>query len=118
MCSSDFATVGAEMLILGGRRDRHDWVALHVLEDAQHRPRRAAQRLDLAAVRLEERHNTAGGARGLVGSLPHASEEEVEPCLPVSFGPDSVEQVVVGGAVRLEVETQVEDGFTQRVRCT
>jgi len=88
-------------------RDGHDRVALHVPEDAHHRGGWPAQCPNLTPVLIEQSHDAARGGGRLIGGLADAGEEEVEPGLPVPLRAHAVQQVVVGRAVRLEVEAQV-----------
>ncbi len=55
---------------------------------------------------------------GAIGGDAHAFEEEVEPRLPVALAAHAVEQVVVGRAVPLQVEAEVEERLVQYRRAT
>jgi hypothetical protein len=48
----------------------------------------------------------------------HAFKEEGEPRLPVPIAPNAIQEFIVGGAVLLEVEAQVEKRFTQHTGMT
>ena len=83
------------------------------LRCAQHRCRRTAQPLDLAVVILKNAEDAARCGRSLFGSVPDTGQEEFQPGLPLALRPHSVQQVVIGGPVLLEIEAQVEDWFAQ-----
>ena len=59
---------------------------------------RTAQRLDLTAVLLKNGEDPARGGHGLLGGVPDAGEEEVQPDLPVVLGPHAVQRN--GGKIR------------------
>jgi hypothetical protein len=95
---------------------------LQGLVDAQRRAGAAAGRPDALAVFLEHGGEALGGGEGGVGDLVDAVEEEGHPGLPVAVAAHAVQEVVVGGAVLLEVQAQVEQrlaegpGVTEQTR--
>ena len=60
------------------------------------------------AVALAELQDVPSGIRRGAADLDDAAQEEAHPPLPVPIGPDRLEAVVVLGAVRLQVDREVE----------
>ncbi len=60
------------------------------------------------AVLLKHAEETAGRVGGLVGGLFDALQEKIQPLLPCAMSADTLQQLVVGGAVALEIEAEVE----------
>ena len=85
--------------------------------DAQCGAGDASELADAVAIRLEELRQLLGGCNGLQRGLANADDEEPEPALPVAVGSDSLEKVVVRGAVRLEVEAEVKQRLAQHALC-
>jgi hypothetical protein len=118
MCSNDFATVGAEMPIFPAAPGIETMGLRCMLEDSKHGRRRLAQSFDLSLMFLEERQDAARRGGGLLGSVAHSREEEIEPRLPIAFRSHPIEQIVVCSAVLLEIEAQVKDRLPQYARRT
>src|SRR5258708_898598 len=76
---------------LSSSGDRDDGISLHMFEYAQDRCGRAAQCFDLAAVVLKDGYDSSRGAGSLLGGVPDAGQEEVDPRLPIAPGPHPVE---------------------------
>jgi hypothetical protein len=60
---------------------------------------------------VKQRHDATRSTRGLVCCLFHASEKKIEPRFPVAFGTDTIQEIVIGCAVSLEIEAQVQNGL-------
>jgi hypothetical protein len=74
---------------------------------AQGRPSAIGGR-DSLPVLLEQRHDATSGIERLVRRLGDSIEEELEPGLPSPALANLLQQAVVVGPMRLEVEAEVE----------
>src|SRR4051812_22816773 len=74
--------------------------------------RAATEPVDLVAVCLDERPDRARGGGRRARDRDHTFEEELEPLFPRALRSDTLEVVVVGVPMLLEVEAQVQ----QRLR--
>ena len=109
MSDSAALTVGVERPValdqpVGGE----EGVLLQQIVDAQRRSGALAPDRDPLPVLLEQRDDAGGGVERLVGGLGDAIEEEFEPGFPGSVLADLLEQPVIVGAMRLEIEAEVE----------
>src|ERR1035438_6192070 len=86
----------------GGVGNRHNRMALHVLEDAQRGGCRAPQFLDFAEVFRKDLQNSLRGGRALRSSVPDTGQEEVQPSLPVTLHAYPVQKFIVSRAMRSE----------------
>ncbi|MFN8422077.1 MAG: hypothetical protein U0470_01375 [Anaerolineae bacterium] len=72
----------------------------------------SARLLNGGAILVEQCDQASRRCDSAFGGVLHALEEVVDPCLPVTVLPNGVEQAIVFGPVRLEMEAEVEEGFT------
>ena len=59
---------------------------------------------------------------GLARNITHTGQEEFQPCFPAAMFTDFLEQPVIGGSVRLQIEAEIEKRFFEntlfaKVKC-
>jgi hypothetical protein len=80
------------------------------------RSRTSPGRFDLRAVRLKDRAQALGGEYRAVGDLSNPFQEERDPRFPVSVAADTIQEVVVRGAIPFEIEAEVEERVAEDPR--
>src|ERR1017187_2228805 len=93
----------------GGVGNRHNWLALRVLEDPQRGGCRAPQFLDFADVFRKDLQYSLPGGPDPRSSAPDAGQEEVQPSLPVALHAYPVQEFIVSRTMLFEIEAQIED---------
>jgi len=90
MCSSDFATVGAEIPIFWAVVGIETMGLRCMCWNAQHRGGMPAQSFNPALVLFEQRNDATRSACSLIRRLFHAGEKEFEPNLPIALSADAI----------------------------
>src|SRR5262249_16667303 len=91
---------------------------LERLMDAKRGARLASGSLDVRAMLAEHLPHAIRGGDCALRDLTHSFEKECQPCLPVAVVTHAVQEVVVGCAMLLQIETEIEKRLAQNAGVT
>lgn len=82
--------------------DRADWVSLEKTMQFEGGSRRASNIGNPFAIFVKKHNQSARHIKSLISRHSHTFEKELQPSLPISVFPHSIEQVIVQAPVTLE----------------
>ena len=92
---------------LGSRGDGDKRLGLQDTKYLSGCRRSTAKTGQLFSVCNEHGFNRPRGFMGLARNITHTGQEEFQPCFPAAMFTDFLEQPVIGGSVRLQIEAEI-----------